>query len=113
MLTINHQSTFSSILDTVLDREIRQQNDCFSHHHNDEDDKNVDYRSLSTQQTTTTTTFDPDSTHSLMIPIKSIKREKERELHFSLFIKLFRLLINDFFSFFFDSIYSTNRDNTM
>ncbi|KAH7643419.1 nuclear hormone receptor hr3-like protein [Dermatophagoides farinae] len=71
MLTINHQSTFSSILDTVLDREIRQQNDCFSHHHNDEDDKNVDYRSLSTQQTTTTTTFDPDSTHSLMIPIKT------------------------------------------
>lgn len=79
MLTINHQSTFSSILDTVLDREIRQQNDCFSHHNDDEDDKNVDYRSLSTQQTTTTTTFDPDSTHSSMIPIKSIKRERERE----------------------------------
>ncbi|XP_027202445.2 nuclear hormone receptor 3 ROR-beta isoform X1 [Dermatophagoides pteronyssinus] len=65
MLTLN-QSKFSSILDTVLDREIRQQQNVQYRYHNDDDDDN----SLLLLSSKQTTTFDPDSTHS-MIPIKT------------------------------------------
>ena len=67
MLTLN-QSKFSSILDTVLDREIRQQQNVQYRYHNDDDDDDNSLLLLSSKQTTA---FDPDSTHS-MIPIKSI-----------------------------------------